>query len=262
MAAENPGEVTGRGIKFSVVTTTWNRLALLRENVASVRSQEFPDLEQIFVDGGSTDGTLEWLRGLTGDVKILERVTGGIAPAMNAGLRVATGDVILHLHSDDYLPHSRVLRRVANIFLETGCDWMYGRCLTDLDGAWTPEANHFPDYDYQRLIQGDIIPHPATYVRRSLFRLAGEFDESLRYAMDYDMWLRMGKIAKPRQVKEFLAVFRLHAGSATHANKLASASDEHAVRKRYQSSSPLSRLNYELRFRKRLFEIKREIADK
>lgn len=249
-------------IRFSVVTTTWDRLALLRENVASLRAQDYSDFEQIFVDGGSTDGTLKWLAGLQGDVKVLEGITGGIARAMNAGLQAATGDVVLHLHSDDYLPHPRILSRVAAVFEKTGCDWMYGRCLTDLSGAWTPESNHFPKYHYRRLIQGDIIPHPATYVHRRLFQRVGWFDENLRYAMDYDMWLRMGKIAEPVQLKEFLAVFRSHSGSATHSNRIGSARDEHMVRKRYLSRNPLLRFNYDLRFIKRLLSIKRDMASK
>jgi len=66
--------------------------------------------------------------------------------AMNAVFPVATGDVVLHLHSDDYLPHSRVLSRVEEVFRSSGCQWMYGRSLSDVGGGWTPEAKHFPRY--------------------------------------------------------------------------------------------------------------------
>jgi len=102
------------------------------------------------------------------------------------------------------------------------------------------------------LIQGDIIPHPATYVRRQLYETAGVLDESLKYAMDYDMWLRLGRLAEPLQVQEFLSVYRAHSGSTTHANLLASLGDEYAVRKRYLPSNPVVRVDYALRhFRRR-----------
>jgi glycosyltransferase involved in cell wall biosynthesis len=247
-------------LRVSIITTTWNRIGYLRDAVDSVRGQTYTNYEHVFVDGGSDDGTLQFVKSLPGDVFLLENIQGGISRAMNAGLRAASGDVILHLHSDDYLAHPRVLARVVKVFQNTGCQWMYGRALSDVGGGWAPEANHFPRYSYTRLLQGDIIPHAATFVRRSLFLESGYFDEALLYAMDYDMWLRMGKISDPVQVPEFLSVFRAHSGSATYSNRMDSLKEEYAVRRRYVSSNPLTRFNHALRHLKRRHELARFLA--
>src|SRR5512138_3071033 len=100
-------------IKFSIVTCTWNSAAHLAQSIDSVLTQECSDIEYIFVDGGSTDGTLEMIRGVPREVRLIENVRGGISRAMNAGLEAATGDVVAHLHSDDYYAHPRVLSHVA-----------------------------------------------------------------------------------------------------------------------------------------------------
>jgi glycosyltransferase involved in cell wall biosynthesis len=243
-------------LRFSIVTTTWNRIEFLRDAVESVRCQEYTNYEHVFVDGGSNDGTLEFIKGLAGNIKLVENIRGGIARAMNAGLGAVSGDVILYLNSDDYLAHPRVLRRVAGVFEKYACEWMYGRCLGDVGGGWAPETSTFPAYSYARLLQGNIIPHPATFVRRRFFERVGGFEETLRYALDYDLWLRMGKLADPIQVREFLAVFRAHPGSATHANPMASFLEDHAVRQKYLGRNPLARINHGLRYlrRKRFLE--------
>lgn len=255
--------MTGRqGLRFSIVTCTRNSLPFLRQTIESLAVQEYRNFEHIFVDGKSTDGTLDVVKAVLGDTRLVEGIEGGIARAMNAGIATATGDVIAHLHSDDYFAHPRVLSRVAKIFVEKNCEWMYGRTLTDLGGGWAPETPHFPRYSYARLIQGDIIPHPATFVRRNLFARAGLFDETLRFAMDYDMWLRLGRLAEPVQVPEFLSVFRAHGNSATYANRMASFMEDYAVRKRYLSANPITRLNHALRHIRRRRWLTRSLTTK
>ena len=249
-------------VRFAIVTCTWNSIRFLRQAVESVQSQDYRNYEHVFVDGGSDDGTLELIMTVPGEVKVVKAVQGGIARAMNVGIEAATGDIIMHLHSDDYLAHPRALTRVSKVFQETGCDWMYGRTLSDVGGGWTPEAPHFPRYSYARLLRGNIIPHPATFVRRKLFVKGGLFDERLRFAMDYDMWLRLGRLAEPVQVPEFLSVFRAHDASATYANRMASFMEDHVVRKRYLPSNPIVQLNHALRYLKRRRELERQLAEK
>ena len=66
--------------------------------------------------------------------------------------------------------------------------------------------------------KGNFIPHPATFIERELFEKVGKFDTGLKYAMDYDLWLRLGNIAEPLQLNDHLSVFRRHAGSLSTAN--------------------------------------------
>jgi glycosyltransferase involved in cell wall biosynthesis len=235
-------------IKFSIITCTWNSEPFLEQSIQSVLAQDHPNIEHIFVDGGSTDGTLERIQALKGNVKYVTGISGGISRAMNAGIEMASGDVIAHLHSDDYYTHPLVLSQVANVFSDTGCEWLFGRCLSDIDGQLIPENYAIPIYSYQRLMRGNFIPHPATFVKKSLFDRAGVFDTTIKYAMDYDLWLRLGKLAEPSQLNDHLAVFRRHQGSLSTANKLASFEDDYAVRMSHASGLPWSIVYHRLYF--------------
>lgn len=225
-------------MKISIITCTWNSEPYLAQSVASVLEQDYPEIEYIFVDGGSADGTLGLIKAIKRDVILVNNVCGGIGRAMNAGIVAATGDVIAHLHSDDYYAHPKVLSNVANALEATGAEWLFGRCLSDLGGKRIIENYTIPRYSYRRLLKGNFIPHPATFVTRKLFDRAGLFDENIKYAMDYDLWLRLGRLANPIQLDEHLAVFRRHSGSLSTANREASLYDDYRVRMQYVENRP------------------------
>lgn len=228
-------------MKISVITVCYNNAATIRETLGSVCAQSWPDIEYVVVDGASTDGTLELIRAIPRAVTLVENVRGGISRAMNVGIDAATGDVIAFLHADDYYVHPQVLERVACALEETGADWLFGRCLSDIEGKLLPEGYTVPRYSYRRLLKGNFIPHPATFVRRRLFDQIGGFDEKIKYAMDYDMWLRLGRLADPAQLDEHLSVFRRHPGSLSTCNRAASFQDDFSVRMKYASRAPWSR---------------------
>jgi glycosyltransferase involved in cell wall biosynthesis len=118
-------------MKFSVVTCTWNSEPYLAQSIASVLVQDYPDIEYIFVDGGSTDGTLERIRSIPRPLRLIENVRGGISRAMNQGIAAASGEVIAHLHSDDYYLHPHVLSRVAEALTRTARGWAIGGIVVD-----------------------------------------------------------------------------------------------------------------------------------
>ena len=206
-------------------------MAFLPETIRSVQMQSGADYEHIFVDGDSTDGTLEYLKTLPGNKLIVEGVGGGIARAMNEGIRVATGDVIAHMHSDDYYLGPQVFSKVLSVFEQTGCQWLFGRIMSDNDGVIAPESYAVPRYSYKRFQGRNFIPHPATFIRRKVFDECGVFSETLRYAMDYELFLRIAKRYEPQQLDEHLAAFRRHDGSATQANFMKSLAEDFEVRR-------------------------------
>ena len=219
-------------MKFSIVTCCWNSQPFFEQCIESTVTQTHDDLEIVFVDGGSTDGTLEMIHSVQGQKTVLNGISGGIAKAMNAGIQAATGDVIAHLHSDDYYLDSGVLQRVASVFERTGCHWLFGRVMSDIDGSLVPESFDVPRYSYRKMLHRNFIPHPATFIRREVFEQCGLFDERLRFAIDYDLWLRIGKVFEPVQLDEHLAVFRRHEGSTTQANQMRSFNEDFQVRMR------------------------------
>jgi len=233
---------------ISVITCTWNSISTVKETVESVQAQRGAEYELIFVDGGSTDGTLEYIRGLPNSPRILEGVSGGIAKAMNAGAQVARGEYLCHLHSDDYFLHARVLQRVDAHFRRSGVEWLFGRILYNHDGALVPEQFLVPKYSFKQLVRRNIVPHPASFVRRTTFLELGGFRTDLRFAMDYEFFLRLAQRSDPLALTEALSVFRVHAGSTTVKNQLASFEEDHAVRLDFVGRSWAERLMHAMRY--------------
>jgi glycosyltransferase involved in cell wall biosynthesis len=237
-------------LKFSIITCTWNSASYLHESIASVLEQDYPDIEYIFVDGGSTDGTLDQIRALPRPYRLLENVRGGVSRAMNEGLQAATGDIIAYLHSDDYYLRANVLSTVAGHLRDSGRDWLFGRTMTCVDGQLHPDDYIAPRYSYSRLLRGNFIPHPATFVRRNLMNRAGGFNTGLKYAMDYDLWLKIGTDNQPVQLDEPLTAFREHEGSLSSSSRtrLAAMAEDYRVRLSYVGYNPIERLAHYARY--------------
>lgn len=237
--------------RFSIVTCTWNSAATLGDTLASLQRQRCQDFEHVFVDGGSTDATLAMLEACPGRKQILRGVTGGISRAMNAGVLAARGEIVAHLHADDYYASDMVLASVSARFAQPGVDWLFGNIQTLRDGVLQAPYPLAP-FSVAAYAAGKAsIPHPAVFIRRSLFARVGLFDESLRYAMDIDLWLRLGPLARPAMLAQTLAIFRDHAGSVSSANKRQARREELRVRRRYLRSAPLSFGLFCLRYLKR-----------
>lgn len=227
---------------FSIITCTRNSEPWLSESITSVLSQKAVDIEYIFVDGASTDGTLDRIRDIRRPVTLLENHCDGISAAMNAGLAAATQEIVAFLHSDDFYLHENVLKIIAENFRITGCNWLFGRTLNIIDGILTPENFTAPTYSRQRLLRGNFIPHPACFVRRSLLMRAGGFDTRLRYAMDYDLWLRLSQWSEPRQIDTPLTAFREHSGSLSTRERRMAMREDLQVRIAHTGHHPISTL--------------------
>jgi len=248
-------------MKFSIITCTWNSEPYLAQSIESVLSQDYPDIEYIFVDGGSTDGTLERIRRIERPHTLIENVRGGISKAMNEGIKAATGDVIAHLHSDDYYLDAGVLSQVADVLSNPDVGWVIGRIVVDDNGNLIPEMKAQPAYSYARFVRGGyFVPHPSTFVRRSILDKAGMFDEGLRYAMDMDLWHRIGKISTPGEIRRPLTAFRRHQGSLSNSQPMLSQREEIAVWLKHARSMPFDLSVYLARRMVRSYRLKRQIA--
>jgi glycosyltransferase involved in cell wall biosynthesis len=242
---------------FSIVTCTWNSAATLADTLASVQGQGCQDLEHIFVDGGSTDATLDMLAAYPGNKRVLRDVGGGISGAMNRGIEAAAGEFIAHLHADDYYASDDVLASVAACFAQQQVDWVFGAIAVLSNGRLLPP---YPvrRFSYRALASGRAaVPHPAVFLRKAVFERVGLFDETLQYAMDIDLWLRLAQIARPATIDRALTVFRDHAGSLSSANKVKARQEEFRVRRRYLRQAPLAFGIYCLRYLKRMHALRR-----
>lgn len=234
--------------KLSIVTCTWNSEPYLEQSIASVLMQDYPNVEYIFVDGGSDDGTLERIRAINRPFTLIENIRGGISNAMNHGAQAATGDFIAHLHSDDYYANPHVFSTVATALINSQKRWLFGRIATDINGQIIKENFIAPRFSMAAMLKANFVPHPAVFVARDLFHEVGGFDLHLKYAMDYDLWLRLARIAAPVQLDETLAVFREHAGSLSTSNPIAATKEDFQVRLKYAGTNPFLLAWYHLRF--------------
>ena len=201
---------------FTIITCTRNSVATLPQTLHSLHQQRGVSFEQVFVDGDSTDATLDLLRAVPDQTTLLTGVRGGIARAMNTATTAARGEIVAQLHSDDYYLHPVALATVKQRMDQDGSDWLFGRIVSDVDGRHVPESFVVLPIDRARLPRRNLVPHPATCVRRAVFKRFGCFNEDYRLAMDYGFWLRIQPHLKLSQLSEPLAAFRVHPGSATH----------------------------------------------
>jgi glycosyltransferase involved in cell wall biosynthesis len=224
-------------VDFSIITCTWNSASTLQDTLDSVAAQDYPDYEHIFVDGGSTDGTLDLISKYGRASQVLTGIRGGISRAMNAGALVASKRMIIHLHSDDYFSSSQSLSKAAAALSTSSARWLVARTSTLRNGALIPPLNQSPFSATSYRSRGFFIAHPATFVARELFLSAGMFDEKLRYAMDIDLWLRLVALEPPCVLDESLTVFREHAGSLSTQQRSKARAEEFRIRMADPNSS-------------------------
>jgi len=180
-------------MKISVITVVYNNEATISSAIESVLAQTYTNLEYIIVDGGSTDGTIERIRSYADRIDILiSEPDKGMYDAMNKGLAKATGDVICILNSDDLYPHAHIIEQVVKEFDRTGCDAVYGDLVyvtcTDVDCVtryWKSGSCSSESFKY-----GWMPPHPAFFVKKSVYDRYGHFNTKLKSAADYELMLR------------------------------------------------------------------------
>ncbi len=181
-------------MKISVITTCYNRERTIARAMDSVLAQNYRDVEYIIVDGASKDSSVEIINGYKGRVStIVSEKDGGMYEAINKGVRLATGDAIGLIHSDDEFFDANVLEEVAGAFATSGADIVYGNGIfVDEDAPGRTVRNWISGkYDRDKVRRGWLPLHPTVYVRREVFEKAGLYDEGYRIAADSDWLVRI-----------------------------------------------------------------------
>lgn len=180
-------------VKISIITAVYNRVDTIERAVQSVKTQSYPNLEHIVIDGGSTDGTLELLQSIIGSETILVSESDrGVYDAINKGLKIATGDVIGLLHSDDYFANNHILSNIVEEFLVKLVDAVYG------DATFFKKEN--PEkivrryssafFNPSRLGWGLMPAHTTLFLRREAYLIIGEYKLKYVIAADFDFVCR------------------------------------------------------------------------
>jgi glycosyltransferase len=180
-------------MKISIITATYNSALTVRDTLASISKQDHPDIEHIIVDGGSDDDTLNIVREFPHVSKLISEKDNGIYDAMNKGIRLASGEIIGILNSDDLYMEANILSKVASLFANELLDAVYGDLqyvephnINSITRTW--KAGKFRKKSFYF---GWMPPHPTFFVRRRVYEKAGLFNTSLRSAADYELMLRV-----------------------------------------------------------------------
>jgi glycosyltransferase involved in cell wall biosynthesis len=197
----------------TIVTPTLNQGAFIEQTIRSVRSQTYTHFEHIVVDGGSTDGTLDILREHQGEypMRWTSEPDAGMYDAINKGMRLARGDILCYLNSDDlYFPWT--LEAVVEAFDQhPEADLVCGDALGVFDESGAEDLRFQPVARFENLLHGGHLIQPSVFWRRRVYEALGDFDASLRLAGDLDWWLKGGPRQTYVRVDEMLAIERDHA---------------------------------------------------
>ena len=231
--------------KISIITPVYNRVGMIEQTIQSVISQDYPNLEYIIIDGGSTDGTVDVIRKYADNeairleddkairqengesevpashlitsspnclIKWLSEPDQGMYHAIMKGMAMATGDILAWINSDD-MYHTNALHIVGQIFAQLPeVDWLTGTpTLYDAEGLC---VKTFPTqyWSWERFKHGDFrwLQQESTFFRKSLFDRVGGLNLDDRLAADFELWCKMFQHAKLYSVNTILGGFRQH----------------------------------------------------
>ena len=207
--------------RISVSTPSFNQARFIGQCIRSVQEQDYPNVEHIIFDGGSTDGTLDVLRRYENVVRWKSEPDKGQSDAINKGFRAVTGDIVGWINSDDWYTRG-AFRQVADYFHKhPEADFVYGNCFfTDADGRVLRRFRTMP-YKWEWLLfTGLLIPQPGFFVRRRVLEDCGLLDIAFRNVMDYEWWLRIARRHPPHFLDRYLAYFRIHETSISGSGRL------------------------------------------
>ncbi|RAP33983.1 glycosyl transferase [Candidatus Marinamargulisbacteria bacterium SCGC AG-439-L15] len=180
-------------MKVSVVTPVYNNERTIAHCIESVDEQSYSNIEHIIIDGESTDNTLKIINQSKGRVsRVISEPDDGIYDAQNKGLRLASGDVLVVLNSDDYFASSTVIENVVSSFEKNSVDVVYGDALF-VDEFDTNKVIRYwktGEYSWKRLKRGWEAPHPSFFVKKSIYEKYGYLNTELRISADFELMLR------------------------------------------------------------------------
>ena len=212
----------GKFPKVTVVTPSLNQGQFIEETMLSVVGQDYPNVEHVVIDGGSTDNTIEILRCYEDKYNLIwiSETDKGQSDAINKGFRLATGEITCWLNSDDtYLPGalSIIMKHLLN---HPDLDWVYG------DGYWINKDGKVlglcksEPFDLHKIVsKGLSVVQPTAFFKRKLLRTVGYLDTSLHYTMDTDFFIRLAVMTQGGYIPSILATRRLHDRAKTISDK-------------------------------------------
>ncbi|WP_075590610.1 glycosyltransferase family 2 protein [Labilibacter marinus] len=241
-----------KNLKISIITPSFNQGKFLEETILSVLDQNYPKLEYIIIDGGSTDNSVDIIKKHQDKLAYwISEKDDGQSHAINKGFQKATGDIICWLNSDDLLQPD-TLKLVSDQFKNKQTNWLTGNCST-IDaqsktiGSYTcniPPSNKEWLNHFARGASFAIL-QPSTFWKKEIIDKVGLLNQKLHYSFDHEYFLRMYlQFGKPNVINKNLSAFRLHDESKTVSTKEAFHKENRKIARNYISHLPIKEQVY------------------
>lgn len=209
-------------MKVSIITSCFNREGTIRGAIESVLAQDYNDIEYIVIDGASKDGSISVINEYKDKItKIVSEPDHGMYEAINKGIRMATGEIIGLVHSDDFLYDNHVISDIVNIFEETKADFVYGDGVYVNSDDTTKLVRNWIGGQYYRwkVGMGWLPLHPTCYIRRDVMLREGLYDETYHIAADTDLLVRYLYKAQLKVVYMKRKIIRMRMGGLSTDSK-------------------------------------------
>lgn len=202
----------------SVVTPSYNQDPFLEQTIRSVLEQDYPHIEYMAVDGGSTDGSVEIIqkyaagrgRGTPSIAWWVSEKDSGQGEAINKGLARAKGEIIAWINSDDYYLPGAISAAVKIFEQNPDLALVYGDMLAVDQNSQTINVLKYKQYSLEDLLCFQIIGQPAVFMRRAAYEKAGGLDTTFHFMLDHHLWIRIAQQGKILHVPQLWAAARYH----------------------------------------------------
>ena len=219
----------------SIVTPSYNQGGFIRKCIESVLNQNYTNIEYIIIDGGSTDNTIDIIKEYEGRVKWVSERDNGQSDAINKGFKMANGEIVAWLNSDDFYEDNAVSNSVKHFLCDPELVLTYGEGYsTDETGLEKKRFHATQDFDLWTLVNvWDYILQPTTFFKKSALEKVDYLDSDLNWCMDWDLWIRLAKVGKIKYISEYIANSREYGDTKTSTGGFKRLNEIKEVMKKY-----------------------------
>jgi len=225
-------------IKVSIITPSFNQAPFLEECIKSVLNQDYPNIEYIIIDGGSTDGSIDIIKKYNDKLTYwISEPDNGQSHAINKGFKKATGDIVAWLNSDDLYFPDAVSTAVTRFEENRDLTLFYGNCVfIDKNGSYIRYFTEIEPYNQDRLLNfSDYIMQPTTFFSREKLVEVGYLDESFHYVMDWDLWCKLCKIGQVFYEDKLIAANRDYETTKTNTGGIDRLKEIYTLQKKHKT---------------------------
>ncbi|MGK2907695.1 MAG: glycosyltransferase family 2 protein [Desulfuromonadales bacterium] len=219
----------------SLVTPSYNAAPYLRAAIDSVLSQDYPNIEYLVMDGGSTDGTLELLKGYGTQLRWVSAKDAGQSDALARGFEQLNGTILGWLNADDLLKPGAVRTAVDAFLANPAAALIYGNAdFVDVNGRTLGPCTVVEPHSLHRLVHyGDYIIQPAAFFSSKAYKAVGGLNKTLNWAMDWDLWIRLAQRYDVVYIETSLASYRWLGSNKTAGGGFERLREVEMVARRY-----------------------------